>query len=89
MTVVKRYTVPGPDGGLKRMRYVSRVEWRNLRLFWAWRIVREFGLCTPWGNLIFGRWLPFEYRYGDKKPLLTVGRYHLRWVRLVTMEEDS
>jgi hypothetical protein len=87
--VLERYTVPQADGTEKRMRYVSRVEWRNVGFFWAWRIIGELGLRTPWGNLIVSDWLPFEYRYGGKKPIFAARGWNLRWVRLKTMEEDS
>jgi hypothetical protein len=87
--VLERYTVPGPDGTIKRKRYVSRVEWRNVGVFAAWRIIREVGIRTPWGNLIFGGWLPFEYRYGGKRPILQIGGCNLRWVPLKAMEDDD
>lgn len=85
MTVLERYTVPGPNGTSLRKRYVSRVDWANSGVFYS--SPRHMGLGTPWGNIILSDWVPFSMR--PEKPLLRLGKWNLRWVRLKRSEDDS
>lgn len=83
--VLERYTVPGPNGTTLRKRYVSRVDWSNLRFFRSFP--GHMGLGTPWGNIILSDFTLFSER--PKKPLLRVGKWNLRWVRLKSAEDDT
>lgn len=85
--ILERYTVPKEGGGTIPMRYVSRVDWSNLRVrFWD----RHFGILTPWGNLLACPWERrlFSYRYGYRKCLHIFGLC-IYWVWLKRSERDS
>lgn len=84
--VLEHYTVPTADG-VKRMRYVSRVDFRNLGLSFGG--FHTFAVLTPWGNLLACKWDKrlFSYRYGYRDCVRVLGLC-VYWVRLKRAEGD-
>ena len=61
-------------------RYEPRTDWKNIGLFWDWI---DFGVSTPWGNLIFKRWRDRLFTDRDGyTPTLKVFGLCVTWVRL-------
>lgn len=64
-------------------RYEPITDWRNIGYWFETALYPDFGIRTPWGNLIFKPWSKrrFSERYGYRPALRFFG-VCVTWVRL-------